>query len=354
MKKVWNTMRTTYKVGDFIGWYKDSALNLNPDFQRRSVWKQGAKSLFIDTLIKGYPVPIIFLRDLKPNLRTFTQAREVVDGQQRIRTLVAYISPKLLKDFTTGRDDFRIWKDHNREFAGKSFGELPDDVQSRILDYQFSVNVFPSDTDDREVKQVFSRMNATGYKLNSQELRNAEFFGAFKTVAERLATEQLNRWRSWRIFSIDGLARMGEVELTSELMIVMLEGVSEKNDKHISKVYDDFDRKFPASVAVSRRFRRVMDFIENRLDETVPVLFRKRTMFYALFCAIYDRMYGLDSELGLAGPKRPTTAAVTAIESAARRIVDGTAPKEVMDATTRRTSHVRERNTLVKFLLRRA
>ena len=59
-------------------------------------------------------------------------------------------------------------------------------------------------------------MNSTGVKLNAQELRNAEFFGEFKEVCYELATEQLNRWRHWGIFSPDRIARMMEVELTSE------------------------------------------------------------------------------------------------------------------------------------------
>ncbi|MFD2270570.1 DUF262 domain-containing protein [Undibacterium arcticum] len=56
------------------------------------------------------------------------------------------------------------------------FRDLPNDLQQRILDYQFSVHVLPSSVDDREVLQVFARMNSTGVKLNDQELRNANFF----------------------------------------------------------------------------------------------------------------------------------------------------------------------------------
>jgi len=62
------------------------------------------------------------------------------------------------------------------------------------------VHVFPADTDDRDILQIFARMNATGMNLNAQELRNAEFFGRFKTAAYDIATEQLNRWRdAWRV-----------------------------------------------------------------------------------------------------------------------------------------------------------
>ena len=87
-----------------------------------------------------------------------------------------------------------------------------------MLDYDFSVHVLPADTEDRDVLQIFARMNSTGLKLNDQELRNAEFYGSYKEAAYRLAYEQLGRWRSWGIFSETDIARMLEVEETSDII----------------------------------------------------------------------------------------------------------------------------------------
>ena len=76
--------------------------------------------------------------------------------------------------------------------------------------------------------QIFSRMNSTGYKLNPQELRNAEWFGEFKAVAYELATEQLERWRRWNVFDSDQIARISEVELVSEFLMLIFHGTFEK------------------------------------------------------------------------------------------------------------------------------
>ncbi len=352
--KVWNTLKTTYKVTDFIGWQRDKTLKLNPDFQRRSVWKLGAKSYLIDTIIRGFPIPMIFLRDKKSDVNTLAPLRDVVDGQQRLRTVIAFVAPNLLDDFDSGRDAFTINKSHNEEFQGMSFKDLPNNVQSQILDYQFTVNVFPSDTDDREVKQVFARMNSSGYKLNAQELRNAEFFGAFKTRAEALATEQLNRWRAWRVFSSDELARMNEVELSSEFIILMLNGVSEKSDKVISGYYKEYDPEFAEGAEVARRFRCVFEAIDEYFSDVVARLFRKRTLFYALFASIYHLQFGFGSDLTVkrAKPNAIPPKAVRAVHRAAETIVAGEAPDKVKDATTRRTTHVKERKELVNYLLR--
>lgn len=232
------TLRTQYRVSDFLTWQRNGALNLNPNFQRRPVWKKGAKSYLIDTILRGLPVPIIFLRDLPSDLKTFKPRREVVDGQQRIRTILSYIVPELMADLVPERDLFVISRVHNRDYAGKNFAGLPPAAQQRILDYQFSIHSFASDTDDREILQIFARMNSTGIKLNDQELRNAEFFGAFKQVSYDLATEQINRWRDWAIFTPDQIARMQEVELTSELIILMLQGVFGKSKANIEAFYE--------------------------------------------------------------------------------------------------------------------
>jgi hypothetical protein len=43
--------KTFYRVGDFVSWQKAGTLELSPAFQRRSVWKPGAKSFLIDTRV---------------------------------------------------------------------------------------------------------------------------------------------------------------------------------------------------------------------------------------------------------------------------------------------------------------
>jgi Protein of unknown function DUF262 len=355
--KVWNTLKTTYKVSDFIGWQRDKSLILNPNFQRRSVWKVKAKSYLIDTIIKGLPIPIIFLRDKTSSLETFSPLRDVVDGQQRLRTVIAFIAPGTLPDIDPERDMFKISKSHDKELAGKTFKELPSDIKTRILDYQFPVNVFPSDTDDREIYQIFARMNSSGYKLNQQELRNAVYFGEFKICVQTLATEQLNRWRDWKIFDSDKIARMNEVELSSELIIMMLNGVTEKSERVISgayKKYDD-DDSFTEIKDVMKRYRAMFDIMDSHFSKEIPKVFFKRTLFYALFCAVYKKIYryGADWSLSLGRdtPRHLSPATVNAIIQAGRKISRKTATQHVIDASTKATTHVKERTEVIDYLL---
>jgi uncharacterized protein with ParB-like and HNH nuclease domain len=183
----------------------------------------------------------------------------VVDGQQRLRTVISFVEPNLLHDFDPSSDEFTVDAVHNADVAEKRFPELSSSIKQRLLDYDFSVQVLPADTEDRDVLQISARMNSTGYKLNAQELRNAEFFGVFKNLIYKLAYEQLDRWRSWRIFSETDIARMIEVKESSDILITMLERVHGKNQKQITAFYRRFNRKFPESIEVSRPFRHVLD-----------------------------------------------------------------------------------------------
>ena len=290
--KIFDVTRTLYKVSDFLGWQKSGTLILSPSFQRRSVWKKGAKSYLIDTIVRGLPIPILFLRERRTDLNSFEPIREVIDGQQRIRTLFSFISPELLKDLNKDRDIFTVLRSHNKELAGKPFKKLSDDIKARILDYQFSVHVLPPGIDDREVLQIFARMNSTGTKLNNQELRNAEFFGEFKTCMYELALKHLNRWRNWKIFTEDNISRMAEVELTSELAIFMLDEISAKKKSIIDNFYKNYDEDFLQRAEIERRFDKVMDSIDDTLGSEMSILpYKNKTFFYGLFVIIYEILF---------------------------------------------------------------
>ena len=167
--------------------------------------------------IRGLPVPVIYLRE-RLDLESQETIREIVDGQQRLRTLMGFVNETLLRDFDPKRDRFEVRKVHNPEVADAAFPTLPEGIRKRILSYQFSTHVLPTDIEDREVLQMFARLNATGVKLNSQELRNAEWFGEFKTSMYSLALEQLDNWRGWKVLTEDQIVRMKEVEVTSDLV----------------------------------------------------------------------------------------------------------------------------------------
>ena len=289
--------KTQFSVADFMAWQKDGTLSLKPAFQRRSVWKPGAKSYFIDTVVRGLPVPIIYLRQ-RLNLSSQTPAREVVDGQQRLRTILAFVNPSLLPDYSPIHDFFQIQKAHNRDLAGLRFDDLSDHHRRRLLEYEFSTHVLPASVEDRDVLEIFARLNATGEKLNHQELRNAEHFGEFKTLMYSLAHEQLERWTTWGIFKADQICRMKEVELTSDLAINIIEGLTGKTQARIDRFYKENDSEFAHADELSKRFRSTMEQIDSLLGQEISsTVYASEIHFFTLFLFCYDRLYELGSDL---------------------------------------------------------
>lgn len=343
--------RLTYKVSDFVTWKHAGTLDLSPNFQRRPVWKPGAKSYLVDTVVRGLPMPLIFLREMPSDTSTFEPRREVVDGQQRIRTLVSFIHPQALPDFDPSKDGFLVRKAHNKDIAGKTFSQLTREHQQRLLDYEFSTHVFPRDTDDREILQVFARMNATGVRLNAQELRNAEYFGEYKTLMYALAAEELTRWRNWKLFRESQISRMGEVEFTSELCAMMLHGIEAKTPKAINDLYKKYDDRFAQASEVGRRFRSVMNEIGKHIGNDVETLgLNSKTLFYAVFAVLYDELYSLNSSLKKTQPKTVAKKTIQRVRTAATQIAAGKAPARVLDALARRSIHQEPRRTIFKFL----
>ena len=345
--------RTVYRVSDFISWQKSGSLVLSPNFQRRPVWNSGAKSYLIDTVVRGLPIPVIFLRDQRSDLSSLEPRREIVDGQQRIRTLISFIDPSLLVDYEDGRDAFFVSPLHNKDIAGRSFPDLPIKYRQEILDYEFSVHVLSSGVDDRDVLGLFARMNSTGVKLNFQELRNAEYFGAFKTSMYEMAATHLQRWREWNVATETDIARMQEVELTSEFALMMMNGVTQKSKKRIDDAYKNLDRKYPMQKEIEHRFHTIMDTIDDKLGASVVLdLFKGRTLFYGLFAAIYELQYGLGAPMEPMKPRQLAPQALDRIISSGQRINDRSAPDKVLDSVTRRTTNLQERNRVFSYIVR--
>jgi hypothetical protein len=295
-------------------------------------------------------MPIIILRE-QTNLETLEPQREVVDGQQRLRTVISFIEPDLIKDFDVKRDSFVVTRTHNKDIAGKTFRQLATDIRKRILAYEFSVHVLPSDTEDRQVLQIFARMNATGVKLNDQELRNAEFYGVLKSLAYELAYEQLSRWREWGIFSEMEIARMLEVEETSDLILLMLEGIHAKNQPALNKLYREGEEDFPQGQEVARRFRFVMDKIDETFGRHIRAsVFARKTLFNTLFTFYYDQLFEIESPLVRTYPRALPDDITNIIQEKSDQIVHGMFDEELSKVLRGATSHASSRKIRLEFM----
>ena len=270
-----------YSVRDFEEWRDRDELVLAPKFQRREVWNGKAKSFLVDTILRGKPIPKLYMRqEVNPASRRTT--REIVDGQQRLATVLSFV-----------RDGFKISRTHNAEHGGKYFSDLDTETQSDFLQYEFVVDLL-QDMRDNEIYDVFARLNTYSERLKDQELRNAGFFGEFKTSVYGLAQEYVTFLRDNRVFTPRRILRMAEAEFISELLLAVHEGIREGNKPTIDAAYKKYDDSFTGRKTHEKRFRETMDTIREVFVDDLPQSnFRATRFLYPLFCAVYHMKFGL-------------------------------------------------------------
>jgi len=276
-----------YSVRDFEEWHERGELVLAPKFQRREVWSDKARSYLMDTIIRGKPIPKIYMRqDVNPKTRRVI--REIVDGQQRLHTVLSFL-----------KDGFKISKAHSQEFGRKYFSNLDKETQGDILKYEFVVDLL-QDMLDNEVYNIFARLNTYSEKLKAQELRNAQWFGEFKSSVYLLAKEFVTFLETNNVFTSKKILRMAEAEFISELLLAIHEGIREGSKSVIDKCYEKYDDGFPNRRVHEKRFRNTMDAIGGILGDDLPQLkFRATRLLYPLFCAVFHLKFGLP-RLGVA------------------------------------------------------
>jgi len=279
MQQLFNTRN--YSVRDFEEWHERHELVLAPKFQRRDVWNDKAKSYLVDTIIRGKPIPKLYMRQTV-TAATRKTTREIVDGQQRLRTLLAFV-----------KDGFKLSRTHNREHGGKLFSQLDEETQNDVLKYEFVVDLL-QDMPDSEVYDVFARINTYSERLKPQELRHAKWFGEFRSSVYLLATSSVNFFEKNKVFTSKQILRMAEAEFISDLVLAMEEGIREGNKAVLDAAYKTYDDKFPNRIRNEKRFAEVIDMIAAVAGDDLPTSrFRGVKLLYPLFCALYHLKFGL-------------------------------------------------------------
>src|SRR5580658_7278247 len=78
----------TKTIKDIENLFEDDLLNLEPGFQRQSVWTERDRAKLIDSILRNYPLPAIFLykREEDGNL-----VFDVIDGKQRLESIFMFM-----------------------------------------------------------------------------------------------------------------------------------------------------------------------------------------------------------------------------------------------------------------------
>lgn len=265
-----------------VSWFNDVAqrtlLDLNPAYQRRSVWNQDFKDYFVDTVLLNYPAPAIFLyENIGADGRSIYH---VVDGKQRLTTLLEFLSGA----FPVSEKSSVI------AARGKYFSSLDDELKKSVWSYQFLVEYIPTD-DEQVINGIFDRINRNVSKLTPQELRHARLDGEFIKAADQMAD-----WMAAALpanfprFASQSKKQMKDVEFAALLLLLVEEGAKGYSQEALDEAFTSRDQEWETKHHILAEFQNTIGIMRGILsasgDQLVNTRLRNQADFYSLFGAI--------------------------------------------------------------------
>jgi len=271
----WKWNSSSHPISDIRDWNNAKRLEIRPDFQKKEVWSESARIMLMDSILKNIPMPKIFLKAI---IRYNDTYRIIIDGQQRIKAILAFL-----------RGDFKLARPYEGKYANCSFEELPPNIKDDFLSYKIDLNEILN-APDEIVREIYSRVNKYNIALNKQELRRADFPGDFLSLSETLSLHDF--FEDGKVFTGANRRRMGDVEYISELLAVLIDGVQDKKET-LDQFYQDYSHwKTDEINVIEKQFQEILDDIllifSNDSFPISQTRFKQKADFYCLFAAIHD------------------------------------------------------------------
>lgn len=245
--------RTTNSIAIAEFWENEQLkkYNYEPPYQRLSVWSEEKQSFFIDSLLRNYPVPPIFLHK-KIDDSTGKQTFNIIDGKQRLTSIKRFINNEISAISDNVED----------KLSGIYFDDLDklDSGKYKKLFWRYELQIQYIDTEDeRIIDSLFDRLNRNGEKLNGQELRQAKYHDSnLLNLVDELSNINFLK----KLTENYDLLRMEDKEFISELLF---ETIENKPLSANQKILDDYYVKYKdIEVLVNKEnFIKTLDFFEG-------------------------------------------------------------------------------------------
>lgn len=247
---------------DLYRMHTHGILKIQPEFQREIVWKNPDQTRFIDSLIKQLPIPsMCFSLDYK------TQKWEVIDGLQRMATIIRFLSGE---KWTLSKLD-----DIDPKLSGTSASTFVDEnsdlhsYYTRVENLALPITVLRCDyskkTHTHYLFTIFHRLNTGGMKLNNQEIRNCIYAGQFNQLLK-----ELNKNSAW--MKLNKMKRDVGYRFTKQELILRLFAFHDNYTNYkgkLARFLNDYmdDNKDPNSQFIEEKKRL--------FEQTVDVTYRK-------------------------------------------------------------------------------
>lgn len=171
-------------LGELVRMAEANELIRAPEYQRKFRWKHEDESYLIESLFLGLPVPSIYVASNPDG------TWEVVDGLQRLSTLIHFMTAKPAALIPLEQTGPLILKELKKlpSFNGYGYADLPMPIRLQFAKRSLRVTAL-SDKSDPEIRfEVFERLNKGGVTLSQQEVRACIYRGPFSEMLRSLAS----------------------------------------------------------------------------------------------------------------------------------------------------------------------
>lgn len=246
MEKILNRGSTKLTISEFYDNYNaiPTKYNFNANYQRNSgIWADDKRSFLIDSILKNYPIPAIYLKPVIDN-KTGKTTYDVIDGKQRLLTIISFIKSEI--PLTAYFDEDSFFDDGSSQIAKEISGLLFNQIQAdekfqdyvkRFWKYELVVEYLYEDNEEY-IRNAFDRLNRNGEPLTAQELRNAKFCDSY--LLYRIKEIKKNFLWNNQLSKLD-VARMEDDEFVSELLFLIAENkIMDSDSQKIDSLYTKY------------------------------------------------------------------------------------------------------------------
>lgn len=270
---------TDKTLTDLINLQQNGQLNLQPSFQRDSVWKPSHRRKFIQTILDGYPIPSIFLYHDDSGMY------HVLDGKQRLETICKFARvsgvPKENVEVKYKFSEEDPEKFYNWKVLGKS-GKT-----AEFKSYRMQVVEVRGPMAD--IVELFVRINSTGTALTRAEVRSAKFYKKpFMQEARKLARTFRRYFQQAQIVSPAQVIRMKDIELVSELLASLANGGLINKKAAVDRAIQGDGVNKATLGRVIRECKTAINLLGRMFPNLQYTRFHNISEFYSLFMVIYE------------------------------------------------------------------
>lgn len=165
-----------WTIATIISQIEQKNIDLNPKFQRRNAWDDARRSMLIESLIAGLPVPEIVLAEDPKKRKAFI----VIDGKQRLLTIAGFVDPTMGYWRKSELKKLKLRKELNTKTYEqlKSDHRLADELRE-FMNADVRCTIISNFKSDDTLYDIFYRLNTGSVPLSTQELRQVLHKGPF-------------------------------------------------------------------------------------------------------------------------------------------------------------------------------